>query len=199
MPAAPAAAACPHCGAEPGSTLACLACGALLEEPAGATPFARLGQPEVPDPDLAAAERSYLRLSRLLHPDFHGGAGAAALERANRATAALNEAWGLLCDEQARLEFLLERRAPGALESAKRLSPAFLGLAMELSEEAEAAAGRPDAARELADRVRREVDTRLAAVLRPEAWQAPDAARLAATLHELRTLRRVLRDLGDPA
>ncbi|MBM3984983.1 MAG: hypothetical protein FJ296_04725, partial [Planctomycetes bacterium] len=82
-------ATCPRCGAAPGSTLACRACGVLLDEPAGATHFARLGLPEGPDPDLAAAERSYLSLSRALHPDFHGGAGEAAVERANRATALL--------------------------------------------------------------------------------------------------------------
>lgn len=190
---------CPHCGAPPGSTLACRACGALLDEPAGASHFARLGLPEGPDPDLAAAERNYLSLSRALHPDFHGGAGEAAVERANRATALLNEAWSVLSNPAERLEYLLELRAPGALDTAKRLAPAFLAQAMELSEEAEAAATRPADAAALAARVRGEIDARMRAVLRPEAWQAPDARALATTLHELRVLRRVLRDLGVPA
>jgi curved DNA-binding protein CbpA len=189
---------CPHCGAAPGSTLACRACGALLDEPAGATHFARLGLPEGPGLDLAAAERSYLSLSRALHPDFHGGAGEAAVERANRATALLNEAWSVLSRPAERLEYLLDLRAPGALEAAKQLPAAFLASAMELSEEAEAAVKRPAQAAALAARVRAEVDTRLAAVLRPGAWQAPDARALATTLHELRVLRRVLRDLGEP-
>jgi molecular chaperone HscB len=189
-------ATCPRCGAAPGSTLACRACGALLDEPAGATHFARLGLPEGPDPDLAAAERSYLALSRALHPAVHGGAGAAAVERANRATAQLNEAWSVLSNPAERLEYLLELRAPGALDAAKRLPSAFLAEAMELSEEAEAAATRPAEAAALSARVRAEVDTRLQAVLRPLAWQPPDPRALATTLHELRVLRRVLRDLG---
>ncbi len=192
-------ATCPRCGAAPASTLACQACGALLDEPAGATHFARLGLPPRPDVDLAAAERAYLRLSRALHPDFHGGAGEAAVEHANRASALLNEAWSVLSLPAERLEYLLELRAPGALEGAKQLSPAFLAEALELSEEAEAAAARPAQAAALAARVRAEVDRRLAAVLRPEAWQAPDPRALATTLHELRVLRRVLRDLGDSA
>jgi molecular chaperone HscB len=191
-------AACPRCGAALQSTLACLACGALLDEPAGATLFQRLGLPASADLDAAAAERTYLRLSRALHPDFHGGADEAATDRANAATAALNEAWSVLSDPASRAEYLLELLEPGVLERSKQLSPAFLGRAMELSEEAEAAARDPVAAARLRARVAAEADARLAAVLAPAAWEAPDTRRLATALHELRVLRRVLRDLGKP-
>jgi molecular chaperone HscB len=194
-PATAPPAACPRCGAALQSTLACLACGALLDEPAGATLFQRLGLPAGPALD-ASAEGRYLRLSRALHPDFHGGADAAATERANAATAALNEAWSVLSDPATRAEYLLELVEPGALERAKQLAPAFLAEAMELSEEAEAAARDPAAATALRTRVGAEADARLAAVLAPAAWLAPDTRRLATTLHELRVLRRILRDLG---
>jgi molecular chaperone HscB len=159
------------------------------------THFERLGVPAAPDVDLALAERNYLRLSRALHPDFQTAGDEAAADRANDATARLNEAWSVISDPQARAEYLLELRDPGAMERAKTLSPAFLAEAMELSEEAEAAAG-TSAAAALSARVRADADARLASVLAPAAWTAPDTRRLATTLHELRVLRRVLRDLG---
>jgi len=191
--------ACPRCGAALQSTLACLACGALLDEPADATHFQRLGLPATTALDAAAAERNYLRLSRALHPDFHGGADEAATGRANAATAVLNEAWSVLSEPASRAEYLLELLEPGVMERSKQLSPAFLAEAMDLSEEADAAARDPRAAAGLRARVQAEADTRLASVLAPGAWVEPDARRLATTLHELRVLRRVLRDLGKPA
>jgi molecular chaperone HscB len=160
------------------------------------THFERLGVPAAPDVDLALAERNYLRLSRTLHPDFQPAGDEAAAERANDATARLNEAWSVISDPEARAEYLLELRDPGAMDRAKTLSPAFLAEAMELSEEAEAAAKDPAAAAVLRARVQADTDARLVAVLRPAAWVQPDTRRLATTLHELRVLRRVLRDLG---
>ncbi|HEX5010194.1 MAG TPA: DnaJ domain-containing protein [Planctomycetota bacterium] len=162
------------------------------------THFERLGVPAAPDVDLAVAERNYLRLSRALHPDFQAPGDEAAAERANDATARLNEAWSVISDPEARAEYLLELRDPGILDRAKTLSPAFLAEAMELSEEAETARRDPAAARALRARVQADADARLASVLAPAAWGQPDTRRLATTLHELRVLRRVLRDLGSP-
>ena len=158
--------------------------------------FERLGLPAAPDVDLAVAERNYLRLSRALHPDFQAPGDEAAADRANDATARLNEAWAVISDPEARAEYLLELRDPGAMERSKTLSPAFLAEAMELSEEAEAAAREPAAAAKLRARVQADADARLASVLSPAAWASPDTRRLATALHELRVLRRVLRDLG---
>lgn len=131
---------CPHCGAQPGSSLACLACGQLLEEQ-GDDHFARLGQHSTEPFDKDAAEATYLRLSRLLHPDFHGRSSADVQARAVRYSALLNEAWTTLTDELARAEYVLELHHPGTLEKHKTLSPAFLMEAMELSEELESAQG----------------------------------------------------------
>src|SRR4030095_7776006 len=160
------------------------------------THFERLGVPAAPDVDLALAERNYLRLSRALHPDFQAPGDEAAADRANDATARLNEAWSVISDPEARAEYLLELRDPGAMERAKTLSPAFLAEAMELSEEAEAAAKDPTVAATLRGRVEADAAARLASALSPAAWGQPDTRRLATTLHELRVLRRVLRDLG---
>jgi molecular chaperone HscB len=186
---------CPRCGAELQSSLACLACGTLLDEAPDATHFERLGLPRSAALDLAAAERNYLRLSRVLHPDFQTAGDETAAERSNEASARLNEAWSVLSDPEARAEYLLELLEPGVMDRSKTLSPAFLAEAMELSEEAETAAGTLAAAA-LRARVQADSEARLAAVLRPAAWEQPDTHRLATTLHELRVLRRVLRDLG---
>lgn len=196
--AASAAAVCPACGQTPRSTLACLACGRLLDEPADADHFARLGAPRSPHVDRDALEAAYIRLSRLLHPDFHGGEGEAALERANRGSALLNEAWSVLTDAPSRREYLLELLDPGALERHKVLTPAFLSEALELSEELEDSqrGEDPRAAAAVVERVRQAMRERDSVLDQPSAWSAPDTARLARLLHEQRVYRRILRDAG---
>ena len=160
------------------------------------THFERLGVPAAPDVDLALAERNYLRLSREQHPDFQTIGDAAAAERANQASARLNEAWTVLSDPEARAEYLLELHDPGVMDRSKTLSPAFLGEAMDLSEEAEAARRNPQAATRLRMQVQADVNSRLAEVLDPAAWRDPDTGSLAVALHEIRVLMRVIRDLG---
>jgi molecular chaperone HscB len=187
---------CPGCGQPPGSTLACLQCGRVLEEPAGATHFQRLGAPAAAGVDRAALERTYLRLSRLLHPDFHGGADARLLDLAVANSALLNEAYALLGDDEARAEYLLSLHDAGALERWKALPPAFLAEAMERSEAVEEAAASGDRAvlARLAADARDEIAARRAQLGDPQAWAPPDTRRLATLLHELRVFRRILRD-----
>jgi Fe-S protein assembly co-chaperone HscB len=195
---ASAAAVCPACGKPLRSTLACLACGRLLEERADADHFARLGATRSPHVDRDAVEATYIRLSRLLHPDFHGGEGDEALERANRGSALLNEAWSVLTDDASRQEYLLELVAPGALERNKVLPPAFLAESLELSEELEDAQRGEDAraAAAVVERVRQAMSERDAVLDDPASWAAGDTARLARLLHEQRVYRRILRDAG---
>src|SRR4029453_13197093 len=144
------------------------------------------GPPRPPRLAPRALEASYIRLSRLLHPDFHGSEGEEALERANRGSALLNEAWSVLTDDQARHEYLLELTDPGALERNKTLPPAFLAEAMELSEDLESAQTNEDlrAAAAIVARVRAAMEQRAATLDDPESWRAPDTARLARLLHE---------------
>ena len=220
-PAAGAAPACPSCGAAPGSTLACLACGAVLEEPEDASHFARLGL--VPDAafDADAAELTYLRLSRLLHPDHQADASPEVQERALRNIALLNEAWTVLNDDQERVEYLLEHHDPGALERHKKLSPAFLMEAMEISEELEEAhdTGCQDTIHRIAKLAQEGIDERMHGVasacsdtmeriaheghvhedarptrlLPPHDW---NTEQIAVLLHQARVYRRILRDTG---
>lgn len=196
--AAPPAALCPACRQPLTSTLACLACGQLLDEGPQADHFARLGVPRAPRPDRAALERSYIRLSRLLHPDFHGGDTDTQRELANHNSALLNEAWRVLTDDQERDEYLLERLDPGALERHKALPPAFLGEAMELSEALESAQAGGDAAaaESIVARVRAAMAAHAGELGEPARWQQPDTAHLARLLHEQRVYRRILRDAG---
>ena len=165
---------------------------------ADVTHFERLGIPAEPVVDLDLAERNYLRLSRELHPDFQTAGDEAAAERANEATARLNEAWAVISDPEARAEYLLELRDPGVMDRSKTLSPAFLAQAMELSEEADEARHNAQAATRLRVQVQADVETRLAEVLDPAAWRDPETGRLAVALHEIRVLQRVLRDLEGP-
>jgi Fe-S protein assembly co-chaperone HscB len=131
--------ACPACSEQPGSSLACLKCGCLLEEGDQSDHYQRLGQPPTGRFDIERAEAVYLSLSRLLHPDFHGADDERTQALAVSHSALLNEAWRVLTDEQLRPEYQLELHDPGALDRHKALSPAFLMEAMELSEELEEA------------------------------------------------------------
>jgi len=209
---------CPGCGGTPGSTLACLACGRILEEPRDADHYARLGVPAVEPIDLADAEARYLRLSRLLHPDFQSSEDERTRRLALSHSATLNQAWRVLSNDQARAEYLLELRHPGALERQKTLSPEFLMEAMEVSEELEDAhaTGCTETVDRIASLARGEIDERMdrvsqecAATIRriaEEAHHPPgrphgedvdhdwDAEMLATLLHQARVYRRILRD-----
>jgi DnaJ-domain-containing protein 1 len=150
--------------------------------------------------DADQLETHYLRLSRALHPDFHGDAGDAAREAANSNSSLLNEAHRVLSDEQARAEYLLGRLDPDALERWKTLAPDFLMEAMELSEAVEEARGTDmDRLAELVARVRAEMADRRAVLNDAGSWTAPDTQRLATLLHEQRVMRRILRDAETDA
>ena len=193
---------CPHCAGDAGSTLACLACGAVLAEPDGADAYGRLGLPPVLDVDTDALEARYLRLSRLLHPDHQSARHAADRARALTNSARLNEAYRLLCDPGRRAEHLVDRLDPEALERTKALDPAFLMESMELSEEVESAREGDDAAalERLAAAVRSEMDARRAQLADGLAAATPDPDRLAVLLHELKVFARILRDTdGQPS
>lgn len=187
---------CPRCGEAAGSTLACLRCGAILREPPDVTIFARVGAVPAPRLDLDALESVYLRLSRLLHPDFQGAADEETRRLALANSARLNDAWRLFHDEQELAEAALAVLDPDALERTKALDPMFLMESLELSEEVEAALGRGDSetVARLRARVRAEIDERMRAVEHGYRDARPDVDALARRLHEARVFRRVLRD-----
>lgn len=183
---------CPHCGGDSGSSLACLTCNVVLDEADGATHFQRLAVPACEAVDGAQVETNYLRLSRLLHPDFQGQADDAAQQRALRNSARLNEALSTLTDAQRRAEYLLGLLDPEALDRHKQLAPGFLMESMELSEEIEE--GDAPTRTRIAGDVRQQIAERMSEVAAEAARAEPDTARLAVLLHEVRVLRRILRD-----
>ena len=145
----------------------------MLDERPDANHFARLGmRPEDPI-DREAVEAVYLRLSRALHPDFHGSADEAGRARANRNTALLNEAWKILDDDVSRAEYRLGLLDSDALEKHKQLDPSFLMEAMEISEEAEG--GDAELRTQIGERVRGEIASRMDRLSEDAAWSPPSS------------------------
>lgn len=178
------------------SSLVDVADGTITAEPDGASLFDRLGLEPSPRVDAAEIERRYLALSRHLHPDFQARAGADVQQLAVHNSALLNEAYKTLLDDQRRLEYLLSRHDPDALDRNKTLDPAFLMESMEISETVEKAGddGDTDELARLAKTYRAAVDERLdEAVVHLDA-DPPDVDRAATLLHEARVYRRILRD-----
>lgn len=211
---------CPSCGAPAGSTLACLACGVLLDEPEGSQHFARVGVSPLEALDGDLLEARHLALSRRLHPDHQPPGDADAQLKAVQHIALLNEAYEVLRDEQARHEYLLELFHPGSLEKHKQLDPEFLMEAMEVDEELEQARedGCADTVARIADMARAAIDERMAGVTEvcretmeriakadtedpsdvtgvPRQLAAHwDTEEIATLLHQARVYRRILRD-----
>ncbi len=129
---------CPQCGAAPTSPLACSACGALLDPPADTDPWALFGLEPGPSVDGERLRKELRRVSRLVHPDFHGS-DAANRDLAERNSARLNEAYEVLRDDYARADRLV-RLLGGPDEQAERQMPqAFLMEVLEWNEAVEEA------------------------------------------------------------
>ncbi len=191
---------CAGCGAAPGSSLACLECGTVLDEVAGAHHFARFGLAPSTSVDGDDLELRYLRLSRALHPDFQASATAEVQALALRNSALLNEARQVLDDEQPRAEYLLGLHDIDALERNKALDPGFLMESLELSEEVEQARadGDGETLETIAENCRSEIARRLDAATIGLASDAPDIDALAVLLNETRVYKRILRDTESP-
>ncbi len=206
--------------------MACFACGLILEEHSvvagsAADHFRRLALSPLEAFDADLAERHYLKLSRLLHPDFQTAATDEVKQLALKNSALLNEAWRTMTDDQLRAEYLLELHAPGSLERHKTLSPEFLMEAMEVSEELDDARsiGCRDTLKRIADTARVEIEERMEGVatqcaatiqriaredqreaegsnlprpmISPHEW---NTEQIAVLLHQARVYRRILND-----
>ena len=91
-------------------------CGRILEERPGCNHFQRLGIPAAAELDRDTLEARYLKLSRLLHPDFQAQAGPDVQHLALTNSALLNDAWTILTDDLRLAEYLLGLQDPEALD-----------------------------------------------------------------------------------
>jgi Fe-S protein assembly co-chaperone HscB len=141
---------CARCSAPLSSALVCEACGALVAGADARDPFAAFGLARAYPLDGAALRKRLLRLSRHLHPDFHGAADVATRELAAHHSAELNSAYDTLSDDASRADHLV-RALGGPDELKERAMPqAFLMEVLEWNEALEAArdsaAGSPERA-----------------------------------------------------
>ena len=87
------------------------------------------------DMDEGRLEKSFLELSRALHPDRHRDLKEKS--RALAATAAMNQAYVVLKDRTKRAEYLLKLLGGSSAEKDKRTPPEFLAEILEKREEVE--------------------------------------------------------------
>lgn len=133
--------------ATPAQPLKCASCHVALDNPfycdgcrTLATPpelshFDALRLAPEFDLDAGALRRRYLELSRDVHPDRFGAAGADAADRSLRAAARLNEAYRVLSEPISRAEYLLELSGGASASADKRVPPDVLQASMALHEE----------------------------------------------------------------
>jgi molecular chaperone HscB len=194
--------ACPRCGAERTTPLACDACGVLFRPPDDATPFELLGLEPAWSVDRQALRKRLLTLTRLTHPDFFAGADPDQRALAELDSAVANEAYETLADDLARADWLVTWRGGPREGELRDMPQAFLMEVLEWNEaldEARAAkAGSP--ARERLGALRGELESahaaaleRLAGTLDPLPERGGPA--LSAARRELNALRYVRRAL----
>ncbi len=200
MDAKGASARCWSCGAAPGDSPFCAACGAV-QPPGPADHFARLGLPRGWDVDPDRLEKRYFALQRALHPDRFAGRSERERALSARQSAALNEAWSVLGDPLRRAEYLLAL-AGVAVNAETGAAPADPEVLAEAMADREAAMEAEDAAaldRLDADAGARRAECEAGLARGFAAGDAAAAARLATRLKylvkfagELRARRRAI-------
>ena len=138
-------------------------------------------------------ETAYLRLSRECHPDFHLDCSDEERIAVLTKAADVNDAYKALRDPWRCAERIVELEVPGSLESTKKLSPVFLMQAMEVAEQCESARG--DAAGELADRIRANLEDYLERIT--GAISERDFQSAAVWLNEARYFRKARQNLDE--
>ena len=154
----------------------------------------RIDEPEV--------RRRALRLSRLTHPDFFAAAGARDRELAERATAIVNEAQGILSDDARRADWILARLGGPSESEERSMSPEFLQEVLdwnELLDEARTGDSIPvSRLEELRDELgSRRVQSLAMVEEKLDPLPAPGSEALRQVRRELNTVRYVDRALGE--
>lgn len=195
---------CTTCGEELESLLACTACGALFQVDDAQSPFALLGLApgfEIDDKDL---RKRLLRVSRSVHPDYHGMAGEETRALAERNSALANDAYERLSNPVKRAN-LLVRSLEGPSEQDERQMPqAFLMEVLDWNETLESARestpGSPARAaliplRATLEKMRTETLNEIAALLSP--LPGPGAVTLSEVRRALNAVSYLDRALGE--
>jgi DnaJ-domain-containing protein 1 len=195
---------CPHCDAELAHPASCGSCGRLLEIPDEATPYAVLGLGDAK----WAVERDSLRkrllqLSRDVHPDFFGTAGADVRGLAERNSARLNDAYAILSDDVARADWLVEYLGGPDEQTERAMPPEFLAEVLEWNELLEEARD-GDAADPRLEPLERDLRERRAAALDTVAKlltplpqpRSPELKRVRAQLNAVRYVDRALSEIA---
>lgn len=128
--------------------------------------FDRLEMDTRYDLDLDELERQFVKLNRVVHPDFHSRKGRKQLIKASALSAAINDAYSTLRDPAKRAEYMLKRDGGPASSEDKRTPKGFLIEVMELREQFEdsKAAEDKDSLSRMYDSIKQRYDQRLAAI-----------------------------------
>jgi molecular chaperone HscB len=99
---------CWNCQQRTLGTHFCSSCGKVLEPPADSDYFLTLGMPRKLSTDPAALDQKFLSLSWRLHPDNFVNASEEERQLSLKRSSELNDAYRVLRDPVARIEYLLE-------------------------------------------------------------------------------------------
>ncbi|MFN0241409.1 MAG: iron-sulfur cluster co-chaperone HscB C-terminal domain-containing protein [Planctomycetota bacterium] len=137
---------CPHCNAPLAIPLACAACGRLVAAERELSPFETFGIEPRFDVDASALQRTLLRGSRAMHPDFFGAESPEIRALAEENSARWNAAFDVLSDDVQRADWIVAFLG-GPEPSAERQMPqAFLVEALDWSETLDDARRAPNSA-----------------------------------------------------
>jgi len=117
--------------------LACSDCHTLLEHVAGADYFELFGLKRLYDIDVTVLQKTYLAITRNIHPDAFATADATTQSIMLRMAATINRAYETLQDPVLRAEYLLESSGGKSAADDKRVPPELLGQVMMMREEIE--------------------------------------------------------------
>ena len=194
---------CPSCGAALETPLGCGQCNSLFEPPGDLSPYLVLGIEPSAGVDAKDLRSRLLRFSRIVHPDFYGADEAQrALAEGN--TARLNEAYGILSDDFARVDWIVKHLG-GPSADERQMPQAFLmevlewNEALEEARETPAGTALPDSLEALEATWNEERATTLAsAIAKLTPFPDPGASALTdvrKSLNAVRYLDRALREL----
>jgi molecular chaperone HscB len=198
---------CTRCEARLETPLVCLSCRQLVPLDRSPNPYAAFGLEPVYAVDQAALRKKQLQLSRLVHPDFFGGADPELRRLAEDNTAELNHAYELLSDDALRADWLVRALGGPGQDDERQMPQEFLMEVLEWNEaleEARPSGAHSDKRKQLIP-LRGELRERRAALLEeiasgltplPEQG-APALRSVRKKLNAVRYIDRALKEIGE--